>query len=106
MPHWQPDPPVHSPECPKRGQKPGRLPFLRWTAGPFSEAKEKNDSSKINERRGNVIENKGSVFPSPRLSGNVVENKGSYALKAGMLLKTSVLEVSLDLTRMEFEVRP
>jgi hypothetical protein len=101
----QPDPPIHSLECPKRGKKPGRLPFFRWTVSPFSEEKEKNDCLKMNERYGNVYENKGSAFPSPRLSGNVVENKGSCALKAGMLLKTSMLEVSLDLTRMEFEVR-
>ena len=42
----------------------------------------------MNEQRGNVIENKGSAFRSPRRSGNVIENKGGYALKAGILLKT------------------
>jgi hypothetical protein len=43
---------------------------------------------KMNEQRGNVIENKGSVFHSSRQSGNVTENKYSYAQNAGMLLKT------------------
>jgi hypothetical protein len=42
----------------------------------------------MNERGGNVYENKGSAFHSPIESWNVVENKDSYALKAGMLLKT------------------
>jgi hypothetical protein len=82
-----PDPPIHSPKCPKRGQKPGNLPFLGWTAGPFSEEKEMNDFLKMKKRCRNVYENKGSVFHSPRRSRNVIENKGSYALKTGMLLK-------------------
>jgi hypothetical protein len=82
-----PDPPIHSPKCPKRGQKPGNLPFLRRTASPFSEEKEKNDFLKMKQRCRNVYENKGSVFRRPGKSGNVTENKGSYALKAGMLLK-------------------
>jgi len=45
----------------------------------------------VNEQRGNVYENKGSVFHKRRQSGNVIENKGSYALKAGMLLKRQVV---------------
>ena len=49
--------------------------------------REKRDSLKLNERGGNLYENKGSAFSSPWRSGNVTENKGSYALKAGMLLK-------------------
>ena len=91
-----PDPPIHSLECPKRGQKPGKLPFLRWTASPFPKEKEKNNCLKMKERSGNVIENKGSVFPSPERSGNVIENKGGCALKAGMSLKTRMLAVSLN----------
>ena len=82
-----PDPPIHSPKCPKRSQKPGNLPFLGWTAGPFSEEKEMNDFLKMKKRCRNVYENKGSVFHSPRRSRNVIENKGSYALKTVMLLK-------------------
>ena len=45
----------------------------------------------MTERRRNVYENKGPVFHSPMESGNVIENKDSYALKAGMLLKTQVV---------------
>jgi len=41
----------------------------------------------VNDRRGNVIENKGSALSNPEISGNLIENKGSYALMAGMLLK-------------------
>jgi hypothetical protein len=42
---------------------------------------------KLNDRSGNVIENKGSVFHSQAQTGNVIENKASYASKAGILLK-------------------
>jgi hypothetical protein len=45
------------------------------------------DSSKLDERRGNVHENKGPLWKTRQQSGNDTENKGSYALKAGMLLK-------------------
>jgi hypothetical protein len=47
---------------------------------------------KTNDRRGNVIENKGSRLDNRGRSGNVIENKGSYALKAGMLLKTKEVD--------------
>ena len=43
--------------------------------------------SKMNERRGNVYENKGPLWKTRAGSGNVAENKGSYASKAGMSLK-------------------
>jgi hypothetical protein len=49
---------------------------------------------KVKELSGNVYENKGSVFHRRERSGNVIENKDSYALKAGMLLKTQ--HVSLE----------
>jgi hypothetical protein len=42
---------------------------------------------KVNDRCRNVVENKGRVWKTQRLTGNVIENKGSYVLKAGMLLK-------------------
>ena len=42
----------------------------------------------MNEQSVNLYENKGSVFHRRPQSGNVIENKDSYALKAGMLLKT------------------
>jgi tryptophan synthase alpha subunit len=48
--------------------------------------------SKMKDRRGNVIENKGPALSDPELSGNVIENKGSYALKAGMSLKRKVVD--------------
>ena len=52
-----------------------------------SQSVEALQSLKMNARRGNVIENKGSGFEDRQGSGNVTENKSSYALKAGMLLK-------------------
>jgi len=42
----------------------------------------------LRERSGNVYENKGPAVQRRAQAGNVTENKGSYALKAGMLLKT------------------
>ena len=44
--------------------------------GSGMEMKER-DSSKLDERRGDVYENKGSAFHSPRRSGNVYENTGA-----------------------------
>jgi hypothetical protein len=38
-------------------------------------------------------ENKGPAFSSPEGSANVIENKGSYALNAGILLKTQVVSL-------------
>jgi hypothetical protein len=46
---------------------------------------------KMNEQRGNVLENKGVLFHSSWQSWNVLENKGSYAQNAGMLVKTKGL---------------
>ncbi|MGB7592901.1 MAG: hypothetical protein WBO19_16820, partial [Terriglobia bacterium] len=42
---------------------------------------------KLNDRCGDVIENKGSSLDNREASGNVIENKPSYAQNAGMLLK-------------------
>jgi len=75
------DPPMHSLECPKRGQKPEKLPFLRRTASPFSAEKEKSSFLKINARRGNVYENKGSLWKTGWQSGNVYENKSDTSIK-------------------------
>ena len=82
---------VHSRKCLKRGKKPGEVPGFRWTRSPFSEEEERKNSLKMNDRRENVYENKGSAFQSLQKSGNVIENKDSYALKPGMLLKTNML---------------
>jgi hypothetical protein len=49
---------------------------------------------KMNDRCGNIIENKGPAFDSPGRSGKVVENKGSYSFKTGMLLKTHELNAT------------
>jgi hypothetical protein len=43
----------------------------------------------MSDQCGDVYENKGPGFHERRQSGNVTENKGTYALKAGMSLKTS-----------------
>jgi hypothetical protein len=43
------------------------------------------------------MKTKGRLSTGGGRGGNVVENKGSYALKAGMLLKTSMLSVSCEL---------
>jgi hypothetical protein len=45
----------------------------------------------MNERSGNVYENKGQAFSRPARSGNVIEKTGSYALTARMLLKIQVV---------------
>ena len=45
---------------------------------------------------GNVYENKGSAFDSPRKSGDLIENTGSYAANTVILLKTKdFIEVCL-----------
>jgi hypothetical protein len=45
----------------------------------------------LNERRGNVYENKGLLWKTGWKSGNVIENKGTYGYNAGMLLKRQVV---------------
>ena len=82
---------AHFRKRPKRGKKPGEVPGFRWTRSPFSEEEERKNSLKMNDRRANVYENKGPAFQGLQKSGNVIENKDSYALKPGMLLKTSML---------------
>ncbi len=54
---------------------------------PASGKEEAIAISKVKERPGNVIENKGTAFSSAERSGNFTENKRSYALKSEMLLK-------------------
>jgi hypothetical protein len=58
-----------------------------------SQGVETVENLKMNEQRGNVIENKGPRLENRKGSLNVTENKGSYALKAGMLLKRQVVSV-------------
>jgi hypothetical protein len=52
-----------------------------------SQSVETVESLKMNERRGNVIENKGSGLENGKQSGNPTQNRDSYALIEGMLLK-------------------
>ncbi len=66
-------------KCCARGQKAGKLFGFRQTPSPLLQTKERKNSSKMNERSGNVYENKGSAFKTRQRSGNVIENKGSYA---------------------------
>ena len=47
--------------------------------------------SKLNERSGNVYENKGLQWKTVERSGNVIENTGSYAPTAMVLVKTKDL---------------
>jgi hypothetical protein len=42
---------------------------------------------KLNERCGNIFENKRPSLDNRQASGNVIENKWTYAQNAGMLLK-------------------
>jgi hypothetical protein len=44
-----------------------------------SQGVETVEDAKMNERRGNVYENKGTCVENREKSGNVTENKGSYA---------------------------
>jgi hypothetical protein len=45
----------------------------------------------MNERSGNVYENKGPLWEIRERSLNVIENKGTYGFKTGMLLKANDL---------------
>jgi hypothetical protein len=86
-----PRPPIRSRKYPERGKKLAKPLGLRRTASPCPDEKEKKNSLKMSDQCGDVYENKGSAFHEGRQSGNVAENKGSYALRAGMLLKISML---------------
>ena len=90
-------PPIRSRKYPRRGKKLGKPLGFRRTASPCTDEKEKKSSLKMRDRCGDVYENKGSASHKRRQSGNVAENKGIYALKAGMLLKRSILDVTCEL---------
>jgi hypothetical protein len=59
----------------------GRLPpdglAAPWTRSLSLEREQEESSSKLNERTGNVYENKGALWRSLERSGNVYENKGT-----------------------------
>ena len=71
-----------------RGVGVGGTPRLHSSLGhnvSFTGKEETVVTLKMNERSGDVYENKGSAFHERWQSRNVIENKGSYASKAGML---------------------
>jgi hypothetical protein len=86
-----PPPPIRSQKRLKRGTKPGKPLGFRWTESPCKDEEEKKNSLKMSDQYRNVYENKEPTFRELGQSGNLIENKGSYALEAGMSLKTSVL---------------
>ena len=64
-------------ECSEQDKKgENSQPCFGQDVGSGVEMKER-DSSKLDDRRWNVYENKGSAFHSPRLSGNVYGNTGT-----------------------------
>ncbi len=71
----------------KSGLKARNPPGPGWTFSRFSCEEGKENSLEMNERRGNVYENKGQGFKNPGRIGNVIENKGSYVHMAGISLK-------------------
>jgi hypothetical protein len=54
---------------------------------PSTGEEERHRLQKMNERSGNVYENKGPAFSNRARAGNVIENKDSYASNKDMLLK-------------------
>jgi hypothetical protein len=54
------------------------LPRIKFQQVPQFEA-----NSFFNERTGNVVENKGSLWKTWERSWNFYENKGTYPVKAG-----------------------
>jgi hypothetical protein len=68
---------THRRDYSKRDEKPANCPAAPETKSLLLPEKQKENSSKLNERRGNVYENKGLVWKTRERSGNVYENKGS-----------------------------
>jgi len=64
-------------ECSEEDKKrENSQPRFGQDVGSGVEMKER-DSSKLDEQSGNLYENKGAAFHSPRRSGNVHENTGT-----------------------------
>jgi hypothetical protein len=82
---------TRSRECAHRDEKPANSPTARRTAGLSYQGKDKKNSSKMNERRGNAYEKKGPLRKTGKRSGNVIENKDTYRFIPGMLLKVKEL---------------
>ena len=71
----------------KCDEMPGRIPALPRMISLSREGKEKRNSQKLNDRRGNVYENKRPLWKTGWQSGNLIENKCAYEFKAAILLK-------------------
>jgi len=54
---------------------------------PVVAGEARKNSLKLNERSGNIYENKRALWKNGELSWYVYENKSTYPLKAGILLK-------------------
>ncbi len=80
--------PTHFRECAKRDEKPTSWLAVPQTRSRSLQGKRKRDSLEMHERRGNLYENKESLWKTRDRNGNVYENKATYPPKAGILLKT------------------
>jgi hypothetical protein len=80
---------VHSRECAKGDEKAAKAQAEQWTKSLSLEGETKKDFSKLNERTGNVSENKGPLWKTGGRSWYVYENTSTYPTDPGMLLKTN-----------------
>ena len=78
-------------KCAKWEEWPANWPSARGTISFSPEVEARKNPSKMNERRRNVYENKGSPWKTRRRGGNIIENKRSYRYNAGMLFKAKEL---------------
>jgi hypothetical protein len=69
--------PKTPPQTREGAQRPASQLKAERTKSLSVKGKGKKNSSKRNERPGNVLENKGTLRVTPGLSQNVFENKGS-----------------------------
>jgi hypothetical protein len=74
-----------------RGAPRGLQLLTRWTKSALSGVGTKANSSKLNERTGNVYENKGPAWKTRGQSVYVFENAGTYLIYPGILLKIKEL---------------
>jgi hypothetical protein len=65
----------------------------RDSVSEASQGVETVESLKMNERRGNVVENKGPRSENRERSANISENTGSYTRNGGMSLKRQAVSV-------------
>jgi hypothetical protein len=65
-------------------------PWPGWIPA-FAGVKGGQRFGKLNERTGNLYENKGPLWKTQERNGNLAENKGTYGPYPGILLKTNDL---------------